>query len=382
MKKEIPVLTVFILFLFSCTQPAKVTERVECPVSDVQATPRTKELMSFLSHVKKKGIMIGHQDGLLYGNSWFNIEGWSDVKRATHDYPAVAGYDFGKIETDADINIDSVPFSIIKNKIIEGYKKQITTTISWHVDNPLTGGGYNDTSTGNTVAGLILPSGNLDNKFKISLDRLSDFLCELKDDNGIEIPVILRLFMSGNCQDEYWWSISHCSPEEYKSLWRKTVEYIRSERNIHHVLYAYSIRATDNPDELLNLYPGNEYIDIIGVNYYFPDNDYKLGQRDIFDQTLAVVCDFAEKHKKIPALTETGMEGIKTPNYFTGQLYPILSKYELSYVLFWRNAWNMEEHYYVPIPGHPAVDDFVNFTAKSTIFLREDIKEDYIKYLK
>ncbi len=85
------------------------------------------------------------------------------------------------------------------------------------------------------------------------------------------------------------------------------------------------------------------------------------------NKSLSIITQFAEKNNKIPAVTCTGLEGIKIPNCFTEYIYPIVSQYKLSYVLFWRNAWNIEEHYFIPVPGHPASDDFIHFTKQSNI---------------
>ena len=41
--------------------------------------------------------MLGHQDDPVYGTTWKWDEGKSDVLLTTGDYPAVMGFDLGKI---------------------------------------------------------------------------------------------------------------------------------------------------------------------------------------------------------------------------------------------------------------------------------------------
>ena len=76
---------------------------------------------------------------------------------------------------------------------------------------------------------------------------------------------------------------------------------------------------------------------------------------------LAITCDFAKKHGKLAAVTETGYESIPNPKWWTETLYEAIKDYPVSYVLTWRNACDMEHHYYAPFPGQGSADDFKAF---------------------
>jgi mannan endo-1,4-beta-mannosidase len=90
------------------------------------------------------------------------------------------------------------------------------------------------------------------------------------------------------------------------------------------------------------------------------------------DKNLGMACAIAKKHQKAVALTETGYEGIKTANWWTHTLAPILSRHPISYVLLWRNAREKPGHFFAPYPGHASVPDFVRFyNAPQTLFLRD-----------
>jgi ribosomal 50S subunit-recycling heat shock protein len=94
------------------------------------------------------------------------------------------------------------------------------------------------------------------------------------------------------------------------------------------------------------------------------DGDFNSGQ-------------YAKKSGKIPTLSETGMESIKVNNYFTQVLWPAMKDYKISYVLFWRNAFNKPEHFYVPYEGHGSAIDFKNFTDFPSILLNTEINSMY-----
>lgn len=83
--------------------------------------------------------MLGHQDDPVYGTTWKWDEGKSDVLLTTGDYPAVMGFDLGKIELDSKENLDGVPFDRMRQEIIAQYKRGGIVTLSWHPWNPATG---------------------------------------------------------------------------------------------------------------------------------------------------------------------------------------------------------------------------------------------------
>lgn len=367
------------ILVASCTQPrtSETEIRKTYSASDRKATAQTQVLNSFLQSIRQEGVLIGHQDDLIYGNTWYNEEGWSDVKRVCGEYPAMAGYDIGGIETGSEVNIDSVPFSLIKQKIREAYQRNMIPTIIWHATNPVSRGPYSDLS-GKGIVDNILPKDQFSAEFARYLDRLGQFLGELKNEQGDDIPIIFRPYMSHNRPDR-WWSSQQCTPDEFKKLWIQTVNYLRNIKNIHHLLYAYSVSGPVDPTILSDYYPGNDYVDILGLDLflYFDQDPQGVRYKKDLETSLNTIGEFASEHGKIPALTCTGLEGIKMANYFTGYLYPGIEGKQLSYILFWRNAWNIEEHYHIPIPGHPASDDFIEFTRKPSVLLLNAVKNIY-----
>src|SRR3954451_12620345 len=73
--------------------------------SDKNATKETVNLYRNLKKLLNKGIMFGHQDDLAYGVGWKYEQGRSDIKDITDDYPAVYGWELGRIELDNPVNL-------------------------------------------------------------------------------------------------------------------------------------------------------------------------------------------------------------------------------------------------------------------------------------
>lgn len=160
--------------------------------SDKKATKETVFLYQNLNRLLNKGIMFGHQDDLAYGVGCKYVPGKSDVKEVAGDYPAVYGWELGRLELDHNVNIDSVPFNKMKGYIRDAYNKGGVITLSWHLNNPLTGKTAWDPASGAVKS--VLPGGEKSELYKTWLDKVAAFMLSLIGKKGEPIPVIFRPF--------------------------------------------------------------------------------------------------------------------------------------------------------------------------------------------
>lgn len=340
--------------------------------SDKQATLQTKKLYTNLQRLAKKGVMFGHQDDLAYGIGWQYEAGRSDVKSVAGDYPAVYGWDLGHIERGDSVNLDNVPFNKMRGFIQDAYKRGGVSTISWHLNNPYNGKTAWDTTT--TIK-HILAGGETKRKYDLYLTKVADFMKSLKGPKGESVPVIFRPFheLSGSW---FWWGKKECTPAEYKQLWQYTVKFLQKQ-NVHNLLYAYSTDVFPSKAEYMERYPGDEYVDIIGFDTYHrnapaSDSTFIANTR----HQLSIIQEVGREHKKVTALTETGLELVTEPDWWTRILLPAMKDYELSYVLLWRNG--RPDHYYVPYPGQKSADDFKQFYQDERTLFGKDIATENI----
>lgn len=335
---------------------------------DHHATSETVCLYKSLFTLKERGIMFGHQDDLAYGVNWKYEPGRSDTREVCGDYPAVYGWELGHLELGDNTNLDSVPFAKMRDLILSGYERGGVITISWHLNNPLTGKSAWDPAPGTVTS--ILPGGEKNILYNSWLDKVARFLSELKGPNEEPIPVIFRPFHEGN-GDWFWWGKSHCTPAAFNALWRYTVQYLRDKKNLHQLLYAFNTDRFFSREEYLERYPGDEWVDIIGFDIYqreMPKDTYMKA----LDSMLNMLESLARQKKKIPALTEFGGNCQSDSGWWTGTFLPVLKKHSIAYVLGWRNAGlklNNEFEYYVPYQGEHSANDFISFYKdKQTIF--------------
>lgn len=371
-------LTIFCSLFFVQNVNAQSTPAL---LVDKQATKETVALYNNLKRLLDKGIMFGHQDDLAYGYGWKYIPGKSDVREVTGDYPVVYGFELGHLEIDHPTNLDSVPFDKMKGFIKDIYGRGGVVTISWHLRNPLTGKTAWDPAKG-TVAS-ILPGGEKHELYKNWLDKVVQFLQDLKGKGGEYIPVIFRPFHELN-GSWFWWGANHCTPEELKQLYQFTVTYIRDTKNVHHLLYAFNTDRFKTREEYLERYPGDEWTDVIGFDIYQRATGSAANEQFIkdIDGMLSMLENIATEKGKIPALTEFGFNAVPDSTWWTNTLWKGIGAHKISYALAWRNAGFKPEsktyEYYVPFVGQASAKDFFQFYKLDKTIFQSNIRQENI----
>jgi hypothetical protein len=91
---------------------------------------------------------------------------------------------------------------------------------------------------------------------------------------------------------------------------------------------------------------------------------------------LAALDSIAAEHKKIPALTEFGYNGLKDSLWWTNTFLKAIAPYRISYALAWRNAGfrNADQYeFYAPYKGQLSANDFVEFYKNEKTLFQKDI---------
>lgn len=315
----------------------------------------------------QRGYMFGHQDDPFYGLTWQWEHGRSDVLEACGDYPAVMGFDLGGIEIDDAKNLDSVPFTRIREELLAHVKRGGIVTISWHPRNPYTGGTAWDNQD-SIVVQSILPGGIQHRKFLLWMKNIRNFLLTLRDGKGHLVPIIFRPWHENN-GGWFWWGAKQCTAKEYHALWCMLQDYLISE-GLDNLVWSYSPNLDGNCTEqqFLERYPGDERVDIIGLDAYQwgTEEDY-IRQ---LNGDLTMLTQYATKSSKLLALTECGMKNLPDPTWWTRILKPQMDKYPLSYFLVWRNA---KHEFFGPSPGEKNALYFNEMIRNKNVLMLKDI---------
>ncbi len=357
----------------------------EYQLIDKDATQETKNLYQNLFKLLDKGVMFGHQDDLAYGVNWKYQNGRSDIHDIVKDYPAVFGWEISKIEHKADKNIDGVPFDKMKAYIKTVYDNGGVNTISWHMDNPATLGSAWDNSQ---AVSSVLPGGKNNKRFRKWLKQGAKFMKHLKGSDGKHIPILFRPWHEFN-GGWFWWGRDSTSVEDYKALFKYTVDYLKNKKGLHNLIYMYNTCNLANESDFTERYPGDDYADMVSFDAYqsgqknAPDSMIRkssLNYKNELKHQVSLMDSFAVVHHKIPAVAEMGFVTIPDSTWWTNVVYDALKNQKVSYVLVWRNlGWDIKEkdfHYFAPYQGHQSAPDFKKYYDLPGSLFLNDIKKD------
>lgn len=363
-KKAKPLFFV-VLIMFSATNLALVNAKKKSSnkiLVDKNATHETVRLRNFLKQQSGKHLLFGAHNTNIRGKDWKDISAHkktSDVLKAVGDFPAIFSFDF------------NYGFQRLNNAVTHAHAEGGIITFSWHAKNFATGENFYDTS-GNVMP-RILPGGDLNTKFNGELDSIANFANRLTN-NGKLIPCIFRPFHE-NTGSWFWWGAQHCSPETYKKVWQYTVKYLRDEKGVHNILYAYSPSkpAQLKEETYETRYPGDEYVDIIGFDYYGPD-DYS---HELIENCRLVV-NLAKQKNKIAAITETGVsKGLQNTKiedwYIKCLLHPIKNDptaRNVAYMVTWSSNW-------IPLRGELNHAGFKKFYEDEFTWFADDLPKKW-----
>lgn len=357
---------------------------------DSNATAETKALFYNLKVLSKTKFVVGQQDA--FNNFYMGDSSMSDIKKTTGFDPGLLGSDFIFV-TDKNNNGKSdnwfyqQELEVVKD-IKEAYSKGMINIMSWHIREPY----HEDTFYVNDMTAIekanafksIMPGGANHEWYKKKLDKVASVFGNLKGAKGELIPVIFRPFHEYD-GSWFWWGADFCTPDEFKTVFRFTVEYLRDTKGVHNLIYALGPdNSYDTQDKYLSRYPGDDYVDLLGIDNYW-DLRKEAGQAgaDLAHKKLKVVSDLAIEKVKIAAMTETGYEvggtNLAVTGWFSNYLYNALTKndIEIAFVMFWGNGGNNGSSYYVPPPAAANAQDFIDFTNKPDVLLQHNLPNLY-----
>ena len=135
--------------------------------------------------------------------------------------------------------------------------------ISWHLDNPWTGGSSWDTNRNEDLNVLI--DGYLAARWRDQLDEIADALQPLQQEG---VPVLFRPLHEVN-GDWFWWGRKDFPGHEaaYKRLFQHMFDYLTYERGLNNLIWVYSAAVTYEGG-VSNYYPGPGYVDVVGIDVY------------------------------------------------------------------------------------------------------------------
>lgn len=374
--------------------------KADCKLVDGKASAEAVALYRYLSAVAKSGkVIYGHENDATH--KMFRPAGGSesDTKDVTGSLAGVMGFDALSFTGD-ELRLNDCEYNMgvtYVDKMVEltraAAEQGSILTMSMHMPNfdrvekraAVTGSTPKDRehyvnytthiSEGNVVK-RILPGGDLNSSYTGYLDRVAEYGNRM---NEAGVPILFRPFHEQN-GFWFWWGKDHCSEKDFQNLWEYTVKYLRDTKGVHNFLYVYSPNGHFQTEaDYLSRYPGDKWVDIMGVDSY---DDDQTGQWYIdLGKDLEIMEKAAASHGKLKTITEVGVRrggslavtGNADKQWFS-KVAQIAIAHQVPYYMTWSNFEKLPNNFFAPYmvsktKGHEMINEFIDFyNEPETIF--------------
>ena len=351
-------------------------------IVDPDASPATRSLFSYLDDVRGEGILFGHQHTTSYGLTVSGADGTkSDVKNMTGDFPAVFGWDTLILQGDeapgSASNTTAQNIAALDDYIEKAHELGGINTLSAHMENFVTGSSFYDT-TGDTLR-AVLPGGAKNADLNAYLDNIAAAARRRPRRRGRphpdHLPAVARERRAPG---------SGGAPRSAPPASTRSSSATRSSTCATSRASPTSCTRSapgsgfgGNAEQYLRTYPGDEFVDVLGLDAY--DNTGSDAFLDGLVKDLGMIADLADAKGKVSAFTEFGVTngvgttGSSPEKWFTKVLAAIKADPKASrnaYMETWAN-FDAGQHY-VPVTGDALLPDFLDYAADPyTLFASE-----------
>ncbi|ADB42489.1 glycosyl hydrolase [Spirosoma linguale] len=255
---------------------------------DAQATLSTKGLFSYLVDQYGSKVISGQQDDVEY------------ILEKTGKEPAIGSFDL------IDYSPSRVQFGATPQRssedIIKWAKKgdgRGIISLMWHWNAPTDlinqspdklwwRGFYTDATTFDIAAVLADKQGE---RYQLILRDIDAIALQLKKFQAADVPVLWRPLHEAS-GGWFWWGAKGAGP--LKELWRVLYDRLINYHQLHNLIWVYTATDTFKSD----WYPGDQYVDIVGMDIYTDPTANMSGNWSSAQSQL--------NGKKLVTLSETG----------------------------------------------------------------------------
>jgi mannan endo-1,4-beta-mannosidase len=227
--------------------------------ANLAANVRAREILSYFQSLD------GRSEKRLVSGQFSNFGGGANLRllREIHErtgkWPAILGVDY------ADFPSGGLTYDAPNRAALDYWKDGGLVTVSAHLYNPARTnelGGLRD--RGVNLADLLATNTAIHARWMRELDTIAAGLLELKNAG---VVVLWRPFHEMN-GDWFWWCGQ--DPETFKQLWRQMFDYFSRTKGLDNLLWVY---APNHGAMTATYYPGDTYVDLIGLDAYTDDVD-------------------------------------------------------------------------------------------------------------
>jgi mannan endo-1,4-beta-mannosidase len=219
--------------------------------------------------------------------------------------------------------------------------------------NPWTCGAANDHNlSGKRLTDAITPGTTANLNWTKQLD---DFATALTDLQAAGVVVLWRPFHEFN-GSWFWWGDAK-DGQDYVKLWRHMHDYLTKTKKLHNLIWVWSGSRESGKlmQPVLKYYPGDAYVDIVGLDMYY----------DTFDPAAVKAYHDLSKLGKPFALTEYGPDNKTTTRTGTLDLTTLISQIKqfmpnVIYFKMWSDYNGTAGNMYWSIISNKRSDELLN----------------------
>jgi len=242
------------------------------PAANPDASPATRAVLKYIQGLQgrpDKRLLSGQFTH--YGTKADNsAEIFDRIQKKTGCYPAILGVDY------ADWHDGSIAPAVPNAAAIRHWQQGGLVAINAHFFNPLRTNanlsGLHD--KGVDVSPLLDPQSPAHTVWMRELDQVAAGLQGLRDAG---VVVLWRPFheMNGGW---FWWGAK--KPDLFIQLWRQMFDYFTQQKKLNNLLWIY---APNHGGKTADYYPGDHYVDLVGVDAYtdFVDTEHIRGTAEL-----------------------------------------------------------------------------------------------------
>ena len=269
------------------TPPEPVT--VDTDLTNAKASSAAKKVYNFLREQAGQKVLSGVQSGGTANNN-------NEIFQKTGKHPALAGYDYIFLQyspTPAgwDWVVDYGDISAAK----EQWKANGLVSFMWHWNVPNSEADWEKGKAGNfegynfycdkTSFSITraLQEGTWENRFILQdIEKVAGYLKLLQQEG---IPVLWRPLheaagnytLYGANGAWFWWGRG--GADACKKLWKLLRDKLEGEYGLDNLIWVWTLDATPGAEkDYASWYPGNDQVDIVGVDIYADDIEAKSRQ--------------------------------------------------------------------------------------------------------
>lgn len=252
-----------------------VSALADTPVTP-NASPEAQALLAYLHQISGKRMLSGQQESWR-GTNELSFE-LQHIRQHTGKLPAILGLEAAGMMFGQRNHPGASPSAVVREAMDWYSNRNGIVTFCWHWNAPTGKRAFYSKETDFNAVRAVTPGTP---EYKATLRDLDIVAAQLKLLQAAHVPVLWRPLHEANGR-WFWWGAA--GPQACVELWRLMFDRFTTHHGLTNLLWVFSPGASI---DLADWYPGDAYVDIIGLDHYPMDGNHNAA-KEIYDELVAL----------------------------------------------------------------------------------------------